>query len=98
MIQKTHSPLTNHTRILFELPASLWADRIFVVGDFGEGSPRRTPLTQEQDGVWRAPLDLRKGQQYQFHYLIDGERRPGAQADGYGSTADGCHTNLINLN
>lgn len=98
MIQKTHSPLPNHTRILFELPAALWADRIFVVGDFGEGRPRRTPLLQERDGVWRATLDVRRGQYYQFHYVIDGEQRIGAQADNYGSTADGGHTNLIYLN
>ncbi len=98
MIQKIFSPLPSHTRVLFELPAAIWADRIFVVGDFWEGPHSRTPLTQERDGVWRARLDLPDGHPYHFRYWVDGAWHTDSHADGYGTTADGCHTNLINLN
>jgi 1,4-alpha-glucan branching enzyme len=80
MIQKTHSPLAGHTRVIFELPASLWADRICVVGDFNQGQTHRTALHQERDGRWRAALDLPIGHQYRFYYVVDGERRTEYQA------------------
>ena len=80
MIQKTHSLVAGHTRVIFELPASLWADRICVVGDFNHGQPQRTALRQERDGYWRAALDLPVGHQYHFYYIVDGERRAEFQA------------------
>jgi hypothetical protein len=80
MIQKTHSPIAGHTRVIFELPASLWADLISVVGDFNQGQPHHTALHQERDGRWRAALDLPIGSQYHFYYVVDGERRAEFQA------------------
>jgi hypothetical protein len=44
MIHKTRSSVTGYRRVIFELPASLWADQIFVIGDFNPGQPSRTPL------------------------------------------------------
>jgi len=71
MIYKRLSSQTDHARIIFELPDSLWADRVFVTGDFNQWSPTQTPLIQERDGAWRATLDLPAGKRYQFHYLIN---------------------------
>ena len=67
MVRKMASPEVNHVCVLFELPSSLWADRVFVVGDFNQRSPTRTPLVQASDGAWRATLDLPAGQQYTQH-------------------------------
>lgn len=83
MVHKLHSPLANHRRVLFELPSSLWADRVFVVGNFKQGAQVRTPLTQARDGVWRATLDLPVGRQYQFHYLVNGAWTADFHADGF---------------
>ena len=94
MIYKTRSPRMGHARVIFELPATLWADRIFVVGDFNQGSP--LPLQQADDGAWRAVLDLPTGHQYHFHYLINGERRAEFQADGFAG-AEGLPTSFLNL-
>lgn len=80
MVCTMPSPLLRHTRVLFELPASLWADRVLVAGDFNQGSP--LPLAQERDGAWRTVLDLPTGHQYHFHYLVDGERRTEFQSSG----------------
>lgn len=96
MIGKTLSPLVGHARIQFELPASLWADRVFVVGDFNQWCPTSTPLTQARDGAWRAVLDLPTGHQYYFRYLVNGEWRAEFQADGF-ATAEGLPTSFINL-
>ena len=96
MIHKQPSPLTNHTRVLFELAAALWADRIFVVGECGEGPPSRTPLTQERDGVWRTTLDLPAGQPDRCRYGVDGEWRADFYADSF-ATAEGIPTRIVNL-
>ena len=98
MIHKTHASVAGYRRVIFELPASLWADRIFVVGDFNHGQPSQTPLVQARDGVWRAALDLPSGQSYHFHYMVNGERRTDFHADGFATAASGFPTSLIDLN
>jgi hypothetical protein len=45
MIRKTHATVAGYRRVIFELPASLWADRVFV-GNFNQGQPSRTPLSK----------------------------------------------------
>ena len=97
MIHKTRSSIAGYRRVIFELPASLWADQIFVVGDFDQGQANRMPLVQERDGIWRAALDLPIGQSYPFHYLVNGERRTDFHADGFAMTASGVLTSLIHL-
>ena len=94
MICKTHSPRSGHVRVIFELPATLWADNVFVVGDFNQGSP--IPLQQADDGAWRAVLDLPTGHHYHFRYLVNGEWRAEFQADGF-ATVEGLPTSLLNL-
>ncbi|MCL4860822.1 MAG: isoamylase early set domain-containing protein [Caldilineaceae bacterium] len=83
MIYKTPSPKPDHVRVVFELPASLWADQVFLVGDFNRWDPTTLPLTQDRQGVWRAILDLPVGTSYQFCYLIDGQRHTDFHADGW---------------
>lgn len=97
MIHKLNSPKANHARVLFELPADCWADRVFVVGDFNNWSPTGTPLTQAPDGAWRAMVDLPIGQQYHFHYLVNGVWHTEFQAGGGSVLNNGLPTNVINL-
>jgi len=86
MVRKIYSPFSTYMRVVFELPASLWAARIVVVGDFDRacdhGQPCPIPFVQDRDGTWRVMLDLPTGQQYHFHYLVDGEWRTDFYADG----------------
>ena len=97
MVLKAFSPVTEHTRITFELPSSLWADRVYVVGDFNHWSQTSTPLTQARDGAWRATLDLPIGKQYQFYYLINGRSHADNQADGFANAEREFPTSLIKL-
>ena len=59
--------------VTFEMPASIWADSIHVVGDFNEWSHTANPLKQRSDGVWQATILLEAGRDYQFRYLINGK-------------------------
>lgn len=84
MIYKTPSPQPGHTRVVFELPSSVWADRISLVGEFNDWDHRNTPLTQGRDGAWRAQVDLPTGGQYKFGYLVNGQWQTDRQADDFG--------------
>jgi hypothetical protein len=95
MIHKTHSPLPGHVRVVFELPASLWADRIFLVGDFNQWNQNATPMRQDRDGIWRAAIDLRYGTQAEFRYLIDGEWRTDYHADGQTYNSFGSENSIV---
>lgn len=81
MIYKTTSSRPKYAQVTFELPASVWADQVYVVGDFNHWSPTGTPLLQSRDGRWRATVELPVGQQYQFRYLVNGTWTADFQAD-----------------
>ncbi|MEM7128772.1 MAG: isoamylase early set domain-containing protein [Chloroflexota bacterium] len=82
MIHKTKSSIPGHVRIVFELPSSVWANRVSVLGEFNDWQDQQAPLSQDRDGQWRTALDLPAGRQYEFLYLVDGQSLIDIQADG----------------
>ena len=82
MIRKTASATPGHVRIVFELPSSVWAHRVSLIGEFNDWKEDVDFLTQDRDGHWRATLDLPVGHRYEFHYLIDGHNQIDLRADG----------------
>lgn len=89
MIYKTPSPHPNYVHVVFELPESLWADRVYLVGDFNNWQVGATPLRQNRRGAWRAALELVANTSHQFYYWIDGVKRTDFYADGWSEdTAD----------
>lgn len=73
MFVKSKSPTPGYVRITFELPACIWADKIYLTGDFNRWNQKSIPMLQGRDGVWRATLDLPVGTKHEFRYLVDGE-------------------------
>jgi hypothetical protein len=96
MIHKMSSPRAGHVRVVFELPACIWADRIFLVGDFNSWSLDITPFVQGRDGVWRAAVDLVAGRSYQFRYLVDGAWQTDYHADGWIDNQYGSQNSIVN--
>jgi 1,4-alpha-glucan branching enzyme len=73
MIYKEVLPGGNLVRVTFELPSSIWAERVTLVGDFNDWSKDKDVLTQSRsDGAWRITLLLAPGREYQFRYLVNG--------------------------
>lgn len=95
MIRKSLSPHPDHVRVIFELPSCIWADRIFLVGDFNQWSVCATPMQQARDGVWRATLDLPNGSRHEFRYLIDGQWKTDSHADGFVDNGLGSENSLV---
>ena len=70
-------------RVTFSLPNSVWADMIFLVGDFNDWNNTSHAFTVGRDGAWSITVDLELDREYQFRYLRDGEWMNDNSADGY---------------
>ena len=70
-------------RVTFSLPASVWADTIYLVGEFNGWNQLSHPFTVQRDGVWAISVDLELHKEYRFRYRRDGEWMNDGQADAY---------------
>ena len=85
MIKKTF--LQNESeliaRVTFRLPGEMWANSIYLVGDFNEWNRLSHPFQLNREGVWTITVDLEANRFYQFRYLYDGTWINDNQADAY---------------
>lgn len=73
MIYKEPLTESDKVRVTFELPSSLWAERVNLVGDFNDWDTTRDAMQQSRhNGNWRITLALPAGREYQFRYLVNG--------------------------
>jgi 1,4-alpha-glucan branching enzyme len=99
MISKELGSRRGLARVTFELPATVWADRISLVGEFNDWDHQITPMTQDRfDEIWRATVDLEAGQRYRFRYVLDGTTwLADWQADDYVENARGSYDSVVDL-
>ena len=84
--------------VTFELPASVAADMVAVVGDFNDWSVDESPMKRTDDGSFRLSLALPPGRAYRYRYLIDGTRWENDwQADNYLPNAYGGDDSVVDL-
>lgn len=95
MIRKSRSPLAGHVRVVFELPSCVWADRIYLTGEFNNWNETSHPLRQSRSGVWQAAVDLPAGRSYQFRYVVDGQWRTDSHADGFVDNGYGSQNSIV---
>ncbi|PDW03942.1 isoamylase early set domain-containing protein [Candidatus Viridilinea mediisalina] len=57
--------------VVFRLPTSIWADSVYLVGDFNAWSTRATPMKRGEH-YWEVKLSLSSGGRYYYAYLVDG--------------------------
>lgn len=48
------------------------AETVNIVGEFNDWSKTASPLKKFKNGNFKITLDLEKGKQYQFKYIVDG--------------------------
>jgi 1,4-alpha-glucan branching enzyme len=73
MIRKTLSTDSKKILVRFELPSAIWADSVCLVGDFNNWNQVSHPLIHDRhDGTWYVILELERGREYQFRYLVNG--------------------------
>jgi 1,4-alpha-glucan branching enzyme len=63
-------------KVTFTLDAELinGAKEVAVLGEFNNWDPSETTMRKLKDGSFTKTLELEVGHEYQFRYLVDGER------------------------
>ncbi len=62
MIYKEALPDGEFVRVTFEMPSSVWAERVNLVGDFNDWDTARDEMQQSRtNGNWRITLALAEG-------------------------------------
>ncbi len=73
MIRKEPAPKRGKVIVTFEIPGSIWAECIHLVGDFNDWDRESLPFRRNRAGDWQVELELDAGCKYRFRYLLDGE-------------------------
>lgn len=95
MITKRASAVPGRVQVIFELPSCVWADHIYLTGDFNQWHPQSLPLQQGRDGVWRLAIELPSGHTYEFRYLVDGHWITDSHADGVAINPYGTNNSIV---
>jgi len=83
-------------RVTFSLPGSVWADSIYLVGDFNDWNETSHSLSLGRDQDWSITLDLELNREYQFRYRKDGDWINDNQADAYVQNPYGSDNFIVN--
>ena len=75
-IKKSFLKTKPQANVTFELPAEAaeGASKVTLVGEFNDWNETATELKKLKSGIFKTTLKLETGKEYQFRYLIDGEK------------------------
>jgi 1,4-alpha-glucan branching enzyme len=88
----------NISKVTFVLgrEAAPGAKTVMLAGTFNNWDPTSTPLKKDKSGNFKITLELEKGKEYQFRYLIDGTKWENDwQADKYVMAGIGATENSV---
>jgi 1,4-alpha-glucan branching enzyme len=99
MIKKKPGDKQGRVLVTFRLPASTWAVRVTLVGEFNDWDTMATLMTRDRaDADWKATVELEAGRRYRFRYLVDGkEWLNDWHADDYAENPYGSEDSVVNL-
>jgi len=73
MIKREPGPSDDLVAVTFELPGTIWAESVDLVGDFNDWGRNPLPMQRgRSDDLWRITVNLRRGREYQFRYHVNG--------------------------
>jgi 1,4-alpha-glucan branching enzyme len=58
-------------KVTFTLPEAIKAETAHLVGDFNNWNETDTPMKKLKSGRFTVSLDLEKGREFQFRYLVN---------------------------
>jgi 1,4-alpha-glucan branching enzyme len=100
-IKKVYLKTRDTCKVTFRLPAEIagGAERVCIVGDFNNWDVQASPMKKLKDGAHTITLDLEKGKEYQYRYLIDGVIwENDRSADKYVSSPyPGCDNSVVTI-
>lgn len=71
MLKKEYPKSKAVCKVTFYTPAAIEAETIHLVGDFNEWDEQNQPMQKLKDGRFKLTLELEKGREYQFRYLVN---------------------------
>jgi 1,4-alpha-glucan branching enzyme len=74
MIHKRPSTSKGKVIVTFEIPGTVWAERINLVGDFNNWDCESLPFLHNRQENWQIEIELEAGREYRFRYLFDGDQ------------------------
>ena len=99
MIKKQFLKSNSVCKATFTLPveAAPAAKSVKIVGDFNNWKVEEAvQMKKQKDGVFKAVVELEVGKEYQFRYLIDGQKWENDwQADKYAPTPFGVDNSVV---
>lgn len=69
MIKKQYLKSRPVCKVTFQLPSSVAAESVKIVGDFTDW--QALEMEHLKDGRFKAVVELEQGREYQFRYLVD---------------------------
>ncbi len=97
-IKKKYFKTKKTCKVNFKLPKETVNDAkvVNLVGEFNKWDTSATPLKKLRNGCFATDLELEKGKEYQFRYLIDKNRwENDGNADYYAPTPFGDAQNSV---
>lgn len=83
MLKKRRFKKQNVVKVTFVLPPEVEGDTVHLVGEFNDWQTSQA-MRRQKDGSWRVTVSLEPGGEYEFRYLVDGQRwLNDSQADKY---------------
>lgn len=85
-------------KVTFSLPSQIakLANAAHLVGDFNDWNANATPMKKLKNGTFTATLTLRRDEEYQFRYFLDGVRwENDGKADKYVPNAYGSENSVV---
>lgn len=96
MIHKRRAQAKGKIIVRFEIPGSIWAEKINLVGDFNDWDETSLPFRHNRQGNWEIELMLEADCEYRFRYLFDDtEWSDELQADRFVPNAYGSHDSVV---
>ena len=71
MINKKSAPSSKRRRISFTANFPN-ADRVVLMGEFNDWSPKKHPMSLSDEGIWQKIVFLYPGT-YEYKFIVDGE-------------------------
>ena len=73
-IKKQYFKTKPYCKVTFRLDKSVvgHARKVALAADFNDWRPEKNPMKALKNGDFTATVDLEKGREYQFRYVVDG--------------------------
>lgn len=74
-IKKKYYKKKSTCEVTFKIPKKLGQNNktAHLVGDFNDWNTQATPMSKQKDGSFSITVELEKGNEYQFKYLLNDE-------------------------